>query len=152
MVFRANLPSIVQKEAVKCGEIIGSGSEAWVLALDAMPRIGDEMMLGEKELKGHFDALERPFSVIRKVKQDPFKKTGFTQYTKKIEEAYNKYMSTEAYAEIKGIIEESLKRKKDSVVFHEGNACPEFWEQTRIVGGINLAESLLRCAQSLQEP
>jgi len=69
MVFRANLPSIVQKEAVKCGEVIGSGSEAWVLALDAMPRIGDEMMLGEKELKGHFDALERPFGVIRKVKQ-----------------------------------------------------------------------------------
>ena len=50
---------------------------------------------------------------------------------------------------VKAVIEESIERGKDQVLFHEANSCPEFWEQTRIVGGVNVAESLLRCAQSL---
>jgi hypothetical protein len=58
-------------------------------------------------------------------------------------------MSFDAYSEIQKVIDESLELNKDSIVFHEGNACPEFWEQTRIVAGINVAESLLRCAKSL---
>jgi len=58
-------------------------------------------------------------------------------------------MATEAYAFIQGVIQESLDGKRDTVLFHEGNSCPEFWEQTRIVGGANVAESLLRSSQSL---
>ncbi|MCW3992842.1 MAG: hypothetical protein NWE79_09030, partial [Candidatus Bathyarchaeota archaeon] len=103
----------------------------------------------EGELRSHFDALERPFNEVKKVKRYPLKKRNFAEYTRMINEAYGRYMSTEAYANIQTAIEASLERKRDSVVFHEGNACPEFWEQTRIVGGVNVAESLLRCAQSL---
>lgn len=149
MVFRVKLPNAVQREGVRCGEALGSGAEAWVLALDAMPYIGDERIVEEEEMRSCFDALEYPFTEVSKVKEDPLKKRNFAAYTKKVEEAYGRYMSTEAYAKIQAVIEESLDRTKDSVLFHEGNACPEFWEQTRIVGGINVAESLLRCAQSL---
>jgi hypothetical protein len=58
-------------------------------------------------------------------------------------------MASEAYAHIEGVVNETLEKTQDSIYFHEGNACPEFWEQTRIVGGVNLAEDLLACAQSL---
>jgi hypothetical protein len=60
-------------------------------------------------------------------------------------------MSEESYAYIQDAIRESLWKTRDTVLFHEGNACPEYWEQTRIVGGVNVAESLLRCAQSLMD-
>jgi len=149
MVFRARLPPAVQKEAVRCGDALGGGARAWVIALDAMPYIGDDRVADEGELRSHFDALEGPFSEVKKVKRYPLKKRNFEEYTGMINEAYGRYMSTEAYANIQAAIEASLERKRDSVVFHEGNACPEFWEQTRIVGGVNVAESLLRCAQSL---
>lgn len=148
MVFRARLPDEVRGEAVRCAEALGGGSESWSLALDAMPYIGDDKLTDEEELKECFNELERPFNEVKKVKRDPLKKRGFKKYTRNIEDAYAGYMSTEAYLFIKTAIEESLERKKDSVFFHEGNACPEFWEQTRIVGGINYAESILRCAKS----
>jgi hypothetical protein len=48
-------------------------------------------------------------------------------------------------------VNSTLRRTQNSVYFHEGNACPEFWEQTRVVGGINLAIDLLSCAQSLMD-
>jgi len=149
MVFRTKLPSAVKKKAVRCGESIGAGAEAWVLALDAMPYIGDERVVGDDEMKTYFRALEDSFAEVKKVKQDPMKKVDFAKYSKNIEEAYTRYMSTEAYAKIQAVIQESLEKKQDSVLFHEGNACPEFWEQTRIVAGINVGESLLRCANSL---
>ena len=149
MVFRAKLSSSVRKEAVRCGEALGGGAQAWALALDAMPYIGDDRVVDEGELRSYFDDLERSFKEVKKVKRDPLKKRDFAAYTRNIDEAYAGYMSTEAYAYIQAAIEESLERKRDVVLFHEGNACPEFWEQTRIVGGINYAESLLRCAQSL---
>jgi hypothetical protein len=34
-------------------------------------------------------------------------------------------------------------------VFHECNSCPEFWENTRLATGLNLAVPLLKSAQSL---
>jgi hypothetical protein len=58
-------------------------------------------------------------------------------------------MDTEHYACIKDIIEESIARNADNLLFHEANSCPEFWEQTRIVGGINVAIPLIKCAQSV---
>jgi len=149
MVFQVDLPSIVRSEAVRCGEALGNDAEAWVLALDAMPYIGDDGVVEEEELKMHFDALEGPFKEVKKVKRSSTKKRDFPTYTKNVEEAYTNYMSTGDYAYIQNVIKDSLERTRDSVLFHEGNACPEFWEQTRIVGGVNVAESLLRCAQSL---
>lgn len=148
-VFRAELPTVVQREAVRCGEALGDGAEAWVIALDAMPYIGDDGVVEEGDLKASFEALEQSFNEVKNVKRDPMKKRDFLTYTKNVEEAYTRYMSTGAYEYIQEVIDESLKRTRDSVLFHEGNACPEFWEQTRIVGGVNIAESLLRCAQSL---
>jgi glutathione synthase/RimK-type ligase-like ATP-grasp enzyme len=149
MVFRIKLPQSIRREAVKCGEALGEGAKSWVLALDAMPYIGEDKNIGNDELNSYFCKLEGSFSMVKKVKQQPEKKKNFPVYSKNIEDAYTRYMSTESYASIQAVIEESLKKKQNTVLFHEGNACAEFWEQTRIVGGINIAESLLRCAQSL---
>jgi len=149
MVFRARLPSVVMRDAEKCAETLGAGEEAWVIALDAMPWIGDEIMEGEEELKASFAALEKPFSEVNRVKRSPSKKRNFSAYTREITEAYTNYMASEAYAHIGGVVNETLEKSRESVYFHEGNACPEFWEQTRVVAGVNVAESLLRCAQSL---
>jgi glutathione synthase/RimK-type ligase-like ATP-grasp enzyme len=151
MVFRVKLPISVRREAVKCGEAIGAESDSWVLALDAMPRLGEMNEEEEKMLRSRFDALEPPFNEVRKVKLDPLKKREFAKYTKNIEEAYSAYMSSDPYSDIQEYIQESLIRHQSDIVFHEGNACPEFWEQTRIVGGINIGESLLRCAISLKD-
>jgi hypothetical protein len=116
-----------------------------------MPYIGMDRVIDEDRLKSYFNELEKPFSKVKKVKRQPFKKREFRSYSKKIEDAYNNYMSTKAYEKIQSVIEETLNRKRDKVLFHESNACPEFWEQTRIVGGINIAKSLLKAAQSLLE-
>jgi len=149
MVFRVELPEIVRSEAVRCGEVLAGGADAWVLALDAMPYIGDDKTTDEEELKDYFDELVEPFGAVKKVKADQMKMRKFEEYSRRIEGAYNGYMATEAYAFIQGVIQESLDGKRDTVLFHEGNSCPEFWEQTRIVGGANVADSLLRCAKSL---
>lgn len=149
MVFGVKLPASVQKDAVRCAESLGSRSEAWLIALDALPYTGSDRNTRKDEIKPLFDALQPSFDQVRKAKQDPAKKEKFAVYSRNVEQAYAEYMSTEAYSAIKAIIEQSLEKNKDRVLFHEANACPEFWEQTRIVAGDNLAESLLRCAESL---
>ncbi len=58
-------------------------------------------------------------------------------------------MSTEPYAKVKNIIEENVEKNRLGVVFHEANSCPEFWEQTRLIAGINVAIPLIKGAQSL---
>ena len=58
-------------------------------------------------------------------------------------------MSTGTYNKIQEIIQESLNNCADDVVFHEANACPEFWEQTRIVGGVDVGIKLLNVAKSM---
>ncbi len=148
MVFRVNLPNKVRKEAERCGAAIAGNSEGWVLALDAMPFIEESEIYSEDDLKSSFSNLEPSFNQVQKVKKDPLKKRNFTLYTEKIENSYAEYMSQESYLSIQKVIQETLERRKDSVLFHEGNACPEFWEQTRIVGGVNIAKSLINCAKS----
>lgn len=148
MVFRVNLPANVRKEAERCGEAIAGDTEGYVLALDAMPFIKETEIYAEDELKTNFNELEPSFNQVQKIKKDPLKKRNFKLYTEKIENSYTEYMSQEPYHNIQKVIQETLEQKKDSVLFHEGNACPEFWEQTRIVGGINIAKSLLNCAKS----
>jgi glutathione synthase/RimK-type ligase-like ATP-grasp enzyme len=148
MVFRVNLPNKVRKEAERCGEAIAEKAEVWVLALDAMPYIEETEIFNENGLITSFDKLETVFNKVQKIKKDPLKKRNFSIYTKNIENAYAEYMSKEPYLNIQKVIQDTLESKKESVLFHEGNACPEFWEQTRIVGGINIADSLLNCAIS----
>ena len=148
MVFRVNLPNTVRKEAERCGAAIAGNAEGWVLALDAMPLIEESEMYSEDDLKSSFDNLEPSFNQVQKIKKYPLKKRNFPLYTEKIENSYDEYMSHDSYREIQKVIQETLERKKDSLLFHEGNACPEFWEQTRIVGGVNIAKSLINCAKS----
>jgi len=149
MVFRSELPSTVREESCRCGDALGGGEESWLIALDAMPYIGDDVLVEEETLRACFDELEKPFNEVLEAKKDPHKKRNFKSYTEKVEEAYQNYMSKENYIYIQELIEESLQKKRDSILFHEGNACPEFWEQTRIVGNVNVADSLLNCATSL---
>ena len=117
--------------------------------LDPNNYIGEDVFVKDEDLKSYFEKLEKPFEKVRRIKQNPSKKRDFLNYSKDVESAYESYMSTDAYTQIKQIIQESLKRNASSILFHEGNSCPEFWEQTRIVGGINVAESLIKCAVSI---
>jgi glutathione synthase/RimK-type ligase-like ATP-grasp enzyme len=149
MVFMANLPSNVISEAERCAGALGGCEEAWVIALDAMPWIGDEFMEGEEALKASLAALEEPFGDVKRVKRSPSKKRDFPAYDRAITDAYTNYKASKAYAHVESVVNETLEKARDSVFFHEGNACPEFWEQTRLMAGINPAEVLLRCAQSL---
>ena len=149
MVVRAKLPESVRKTAEACAEVLAEGAEYYVLALDAMPSIPEELMDSEDAVRQSFKDLEAPFCEVTRVKQMTNKKRNFGEYTDAINEAYSSYMETDAYKHIEGIVNRTLAETAENVVFHEGNACPEFWEQTRIVSGINLAKSLMECAQSI---
>jgi hypothetical protein len=74
---------------------------------------------------------------------------NFAIYNEKVKDAYEGYMATEPYSEVQSVIMDSLYEARYNVLFHEANACPDFWENTRIVGGVDIATSLIRCAQSL---
>ena len=149
MVFRVELPEEVRRESEKCAAALTGGKDAYVIALDAMPYIGDIKFADEDELRSHFMGLNETFQKVKEVKADPEKKIKFRAYSENIEKAYGDYMATDAYAHIQAVVQESLDKTRDKVLFHEGNSCPEFWEQTRIVGGINVAESILRSAVSM---
>ena len=78
------------------------------------------------------------------------KTRNFAAWNDELEAAYGAYMATQPYERVKTIIEESIEQGKDQVLFHEANSCPEFWEQTRIIAGVNVAEPLINCAQSMK--
>jgi glutathione synthase/RimK-type ligase-like ATP-grasp enzyme len=149
MVFRVNLPLVVMVNAVRAGQAIAQDCSATVIALDAMPFFDDPSKYDEKKLKALFVELEEPFNQVLKAKTKPNKRTDFKAYSIEVEKAYSEYMSTEPYLRIKEIIQESLNDCANEVVLHEGNSCPEFWEQTRIVGGVDVGGKLLQVAKSL---
>ncbi|MCK4815299.1 hypothetical protein KA005_05980, partial [bacterium] len=149
MVCRARLPKIVRKNAEICAGILGENHDAWVIALDAMPSIPREMRVDELQLQHSFDGLKEPFAKVTRVKRMRNKKSKFVDYTNAISDAYESYMDTESYKYLELVVNETLSRCAENVYFHEGSACPEFWEQTRVVAGINVAEDLLQCSQSL---
>lgn len=147
MVFRVKLPTEIKESAKLCGEAVGQDSKSYVIALDAMPRFEDHLSEIQKQLMPSFTALESYFNKVMKAKK--MRKKPFQEYTESVEKAYMAYMESEPYGEVQNFISESLRNKSKAILFHEANACPDFWEQTRIVGGVNIAESLLKCAQSL---
>ena len=149
MVFGVNLPPYIKDIAVKCGKTIGGDSRAWLIAFDAMIEVGENKNADDETLKAEFEKLESPFNAVKKIKREGTKKRAFLNWNKRIEEAFQNYKNQEAYGNIKETIEESVERNKRNILFHEANACPEFWEQTRLVAGINLAVPLFRCAQSI---
>lgn len=149
MVFGVNLPPYIRETAVRCGEAIGKNSEAWVLAFDAMLDVGEDKTADDEYIRCELEKLVPSFNEIKKVKSEKNKKMNFSSWNKGLEKAFQDYMSLEAYENVRKAIEENVERKKHSVLFHEANACPEFWEQTRLIAGINFAIPLLECAQRI---
>jgi hypothetical protein len=149
MVIGVNLPRYIQDISAQCGEAMSGESKAYVLAFDAMISIGRNKEINDEYLKEEFEKLEPSFGVVKKIKLDKTKRTDFPKWNEKLENAFEKYMQQDAYLNIKRVIEESMEKNKHNIMFHETNACPEFWEQTRLAAGINLAEALLKGAQSL---
>jgi glutathione synthase/RimK-type ligase-like ATP-grasp enzyme len=148
-VFDAKLPLQVIELAVKCGKALGKDSEAWVFALDAMVNVGENKTVNDAELASELEKAEAAFEQPKKVKADETRLRDFPSWNRKLEAAFHTYMSSEPYQNVKGIIEESLEKNVQGIVFHEANSCPEFWEHTRLIAGINVAVPLLKGAQSL---
>ncbi|UCE15245.1 MAG: hypothetical protein JSV12_04985 [Candidatus Bathyarchaeota archaeon] len=149
MVFGVNLPPSIRDMAIKCGEAIGKGSKVWILALDAMLNIGEDKIVDDDYVRSEFEKLMLPFDAVKKVKRDRTKKEDFSTWNVKLEKAFQEYMNSEAYGNVTRIIEESMEKGKQNIMFHEANSCPEFWEQTRLVAKVNLAVTLLKCAKSV---
>lgn len=148
-VFHAKLPLSIQELAIKCGKTLGKGSDAWIFALDAMINFKEKKTADDAYLKTALDLASQAFVPVQKVKQDETRLTDFPAWNDKLEKAFQAYMNTPAYANIKNIIEESVEKNTSALVFHESNSCPEFWENTRLVTGLNVAVPLLKCALSL---
>ena len=149
MVIGVDLPQHIRDVSAKCGAAMGGDSEAYVLAFDAMIDVGDNKIVDDEYLKAEFDKLEPSFGAVKNVKRDKTKRTNFPEWNKKLEAAFEDYKSQDAYLNIKKVIEENIEKNKQKIMFHETNACPEFWEQTRLAAGIDLAEALLKGAQSI---
>ena len=149
LVFGTKLPKSVQELAVKCGKVLGKGSEAWILALDAMVNVKENKTADDAYLKRQLGKAEQAFLPFQKVKQDERRLTDFQAWTTKLEKVFQVYANSECYGNVKNIIEESVEKNKSALVFHESNSCPEFWENTRLTTGLNVAVPLLKGAQSL---
>ena len=149
LVFHAKLPLSIQELAIKCGKTLGKGSDAWIFALDAMVNVGDKKNADEVFLKSQLDLAAQAFGPVQKVKADETRLTDFEAWTGKLEKAFSVYKGSGAYENVKNIIEESVEKNKSALVFHESNSCPEFWENTRLATGLNVAIPLLKGALSL---
>lgn len=149
LVFDAKLPLHVRELAVKCGNALGKEQEAWVLAMDAMINVGEDRISDDEYLKAELDKANAAFEKPRKVKADETRLRDFPSWNSRLEAAFHDYMGTEPYQNIKNIIEQSIEKNQRDIVFHEANSCPEFWEHTRLIAGINVAVPLLKGAQSL---
>jgi len=149
LVFDAKLPLHVKELAVKCGRALGKEQKAWMLALDAMVNVGENKIVDDADLKLELEKATVAFENVKKVKADESRLRDFPSWNSKLEAAFQNYMNTESYKKVKSIIEKSIEKNKQHTVFHEANSCPEFWEHTRLIAGINVAVPLLKGAQSL---
>lgn len=149
LVFDAKLPPNITQLAVKCGKALGKTHEAWVFALDAMINVGENKTTDETQLKAELDKAALAFEKVQRVKADETRLQNFPKWNGKLEKAFQYFKSTESYTKIKSVIEESINKNRERIVFHEANSCPEFWEQTRLIAGINVAVPLLKSAQSM---
>jgi glutathione synthase/RimK-type ligase-like ATP-grasp enzyme len=150
MVFGVDLPAYIRNVAVKCGKAVSGGSEAWVIALDGMIDFGEEIQ-DDGYVKSELEKLEPSFAAFKRAKGAESKRRDFISWNNNLERAFQNYKDQEVYSNVKEIIEESMDNNQRKILFHEANACPEFWEQTRLATGINLAIPLLKCAQSIIE-
>jgi len=151
LVFDVKLPLHIREIAAKCGKTLGREHEVWVFAMDAMINVGKNKNADDEALRSELAKVAEAFEAVKKVKQDDMRLRDFKTWNKRLEAAVNGYKETEAYAKIKRIIEENVEANRTRIVFHEANSCPEFWEQTRTITGMNVAIPLLRGAQSLMQ-
>lgn len=149
LVFHAKLPLPIQELAVKCGKTLGKESEAWIFALDAMVNVGENKNVDDDRLKNEMEKAAQAFAPVQRIKGEETRLTDFRGWTEKLEKTFETYKQSQAYENIKNIIEENVEKNKNALVFHESNSCPEFWENTRLATGLNVAIPLLNCAKSL---
>jgi glutathione synthase/RimK-type ligase-like ATP-grasp enzyme len=149
LVFHAKLPMGIQELAIKCGKTLGKGSDAYIFALDAMVNVDENKNADDEALKAELDKAAQAWLPVQKVKQDETRLTDFETWTAKLEKAFAAYKENSAYQNITDIIEESVEKNRNALVFHESNSCPEFWENTRLATGLNVAVPLLKGAKSL---
>lgn len=149
LVFSTKLPPRIVELAVKCGETLGKGNDAYIFALDAMVNVGDQKNIPDAQLKQQLDTAAETWFNVQQVKKDETRLTDFEAWNNKLEAAFKSYKATVAYDNINHIIEENLEQNQNALVFHESNSCPEFWENTRLATGLNVAEVLLKMALSL---
>lgn len=149
LVFDAKLPQSVVDLAVKCGKTLGKDNDAWIFALDAMVNVKENKNMEDAQLKLELDSAAKEFIPVQKIKADETRLTDFPTWNVKLEKEFENYKNSKPYLNIKNVIEQSIEKNKSALVFHEANSCPEFWENTRLVTGLNVAIPLLKGAQSL---
>jgi hypothetical protein len=114
-----------------------------------MVDVADKKTADEEYLKQQLDNAAQAWTGVQKVKVDESRLTAFEEWNKKLEGTFKTYQATQAYENVTRIIEESVEQNQKAIVFHESNSCPEFWENTRLATGLNVAVPLLKSAQSL---
>ena len=149
LVFEAILPPSVLDLASKCGTTLGEGNDAWIFALDAMINVDANKQVDETYLKDQLDLATQDYLPVQKVKADEVRLTNFSVWNSMLEQAFSTYANSDSYQKVKSVIDENIENNKSAIVFHEANSCPEFWENTRLVTGLNVAFPLLKVAQSL---
>jgi glutathione synthase/RimK-type ligase-like ATP-grasp enzyme len=110
LVFDAKLPQHIREIAIKCGKALGREHEAWVFALDAMTNVGQNKNADDEALKAELAKAAVPFEEVQKVKKDDTRLRDFKAWNIQLEAAFKNYMSTESYAKVKNIIEDSVEK------------------------------------------
>ncbi|NLE04771.1 MAG: hypothetical protein GX638_08225 [Crenarchaeota archaeon] len=148
LVFDTALSPHICELAEKCGKALAGNHEAWVLGLDAMINDGVKKT-NDEVVKNQLGKAAATFNEVKKIQKDSTRLRDFKTWNSNLEAAVEKYKNTEPYREIKNIIEQNIESNQSNIVFHEANACPDFWENTRLITGMNLAIPLLKSAQNL---
>lgn len=148
LVFDVKLPLTIKALAAKCGKALGQENEAWVLGIDAM--INSHKSIDDKVVINELAKATDSFAEVKKVHKDETRLRDFKTWNAKLEQAVQDYKRTEPYSKVKNIIEQHIEENKDGIVFHEANSCPDFWENTRLITGLNVAIPLIKGAQSLE--
>jgi hypothetical protein len=114
-----------------------------------MVNVKENKQVDDAYLKAELDKAAKAFLPVQRVKRDETRLTDFQGWNSKLEKAFQTYANNADYENIKKVIEESVEKNKSTLVFHESNSCPEFWENTRLATGYNVAVPLLKSALSL---
>ena len=147
-VFAAKLPSNIIDLSIKSGKTLAKGERAWLFALDGMINIKENKIFDDNQLKIELEKVLNAFEPIRKIISETNKK-DFSSWNNKLEKSFRIYKMTKPYQKVKNIIDESIEKNKEKIIFHEANSCPEFWEHTRLIAEINIANPLIKGAKSL---